>query len=63
MRVVFEHQHEYKTQGAKTQGAAIRSIASKMEKTRETLRNEVNQAERDHGQRAGATKDPVGSLV
>ena len=58
MRVVFEHQHEYETQGA-----AIGSIGSKMEKTRETLRNEVNQAERDHGQRAGATKEPVRFLV
>ncbi|SPB14573.1 transposase IS3/IS911 [Caballeronia novacaledonica] len=34
IRMVFEHQHEYQTQGA-----AIRSIASKMGMSRKTLRN------------------------
>lgn len=34
VRMVFEHQHEYQTQWA-----AIRSIASKMGMSRETLRN------------------------
>jgi transposase-like protein len=49
IRMVFEHQHEYQTQGA-----AIRSIAWKMGMSRETLRNWIIQAERDRGQRARA---------
>lgn len=48
--MVFDHQREYETQGA-----AIRSTASKMGMSRETLRNWGIQAERDRGQRAGAT--------
>ncbi|WP_175964538.1 hypothetical protein [Burkholderia pyrrocinia] len=36
VRMVFEHEHEYEYE---TQGTAIRSIASKMGMSRETLRN------------------------
>jgi transposase len=57
VRMVFEHQHEYQTQGA-----AIRSIASKMGMSRETLRNWIIQAERDRGQRAGATTSELARL-
>ena len=57
VRMVFEHQHEYETQGA-----AIRSIASKMGMSRETLRNWVIQAERDRGQRAGTTTSEFSRL-
>jgi transposase len=55
--MVLEHQHEYETQGA-----AMRSIASKMGMSRETLRNWVNQAERDRGQRAGSTTTDLARL-
>jgi transposase len=48
VRMVFEHQEEYKTQWA-----AIISIASKIGCTAETLRKWVRQAERDQGQRDG----------
>ncbi|WP_156432254.1 transposase [Burkholderia sp. MSMB1498] len=48
--MVFEHQHEYGTQGS-----VIRSIAAKMGMSRETLRKWVNQAECDRGERPGAT--------
>ncbi|HSU97370.1 MAG TPA: IS3 family transposase [Gemmatimonadaceae bacterium] len=57
VRMVFEHQHEYQTPGA-----AIRSIASKMGMSRETLRNWIVQAERDRGQRAGATTSELARL-
>ncbi|MCL4630627.1 IS3 family transposase [Burkholderia multivorans] len=57
VRMVFEHQHEYETQGA-----AIRSIASKMGMSRETLRNWIIQAERDRGQRSGATTAELARL-
>lgn len=50
VRRVFEYRHEYPAQGA-----AIRSIASKMEMSRETLRNWISQAQRGHGQRGRAT--------
>uniref|UniRef100_UPI003BEF4828 IS3 family transposase n=1 Tax=Burkholderia arboris TaxID=488730 RepID=UPI003BEF4828 len=55
--MVFEHQGEYDTQGA-----AIRSIAAKMGMSRETLRKWINQAERDRGQRAGATTAELARL-
>ncbi|MFM0328018.1 IS3 family transposase [Caballeronia glebae] len=55
--MVFEHQHEYQTPGA-----AIRSIASKMGMSRETLRNWIVQAERDRGQRVGATTSELARL-
>ena len=48
VRMVFEHQGEYKTQWA-----AIVSIASKIGCTGETLRKWVRQAERDQGKRSG----------
>src|SRR6478609_3249762 len=57
IRMVLEHQHEYETQGA-----AIRSIASKMGMSRETLRNWIIQAERDRGQRSGATSSELARL-
>lgn len=57
VRMVFEHQHEYGTQGA-----AIRSIAAKMGMSRETLRKWINQAERDRGQRPGATTAELARL-
>ena len=57
VRMVFEHQHEYQTPGA-----AIRSIASKMGMSRETLRNWIVQAERDRGQRVGATTSELARL-
>ncbi|WP_198390060.1 IS3 family transposase [Burkholderia ubonensis] len=57
VRMVFEHQHEYGTQGA-----AIRSIAAKMGMSRETLRKWVNQAERDRGERPGATTAELARL-
>jgi transposase len=50
VRMVFEHQEEHKTQWA-----AIKSIASKIGCTAETLRKWVRQAERDQGKRAGLT--------
>nr|WP_198398761.1 IS3 family transposase [Burkholderia ubonensis] len=50
VRMVFDHQDEYPTQGA-----AIRSIAAKMGMSRETLRKWVNQAERNRGLRPGPT--------
>ncbi|SAL74156.1 Transposase [Caballeronia telluris] len=57
IRMVLEHQYEYETQGA-----AIRSIASKMGMSRETLHNWINQAERDRGQRPGATTSELARL-
>ena len=57
VRMVFEHQHEYQTQVA-----AIRSIASKMGMSRETLYNWIIQAERDRGQRVGATTSELARL-
>ena len=52
VRMVFDHQGEHGSQYA-----AIRSIASKIGCSGETLRNWVRQAERDRGQRAGPTTD------
>jgi transposase len=52
VRMVFEHQDEYDSQWA-----AIRSIATKIGCTAETLRNWVRQAERDAGRRPGLTSD------
>ncbi|MET3552651.1 transposase [Burkholderia sp. 567] len=57
VRMVFEHQQEYGTQGA-----AIRSITAKMGMSRETLRKWVNQAKRDRGQCPGATSDELARL-
>jgi transposase len=50
VRMVFEHQAEHESQWA-----AIKSIASKIGCTAETLRKWVRQAERDQGKRAGLT--------
>jgi transposase len=48
--LVFEHQDEYDTQWD-----AIRSVASKMNVSVETLRKWVRQAETDAGERPGTT--------
>ena len=52
VRMVFEHEGEHASQWA-----AIRSIASKVGCTTETLRNWVRQAERDTGKRPGLTTE------
>jgi len=52
VRLVFEHEKEYESQWA-----AIRSIASKIGCSAETLRKWVRQAERDQGRREGLTSD------
>ncbi|BDL41091.1 transposase [Methylorubrum sp. GM97] len=52
VRMVFDRQGEHGSQYG-----AIRSIASKIGCSGETLRNWVRQAERDRGQRAGPTTD------
>ncbi|WP_147077522.1 transposase, partial [Methylobacterium haplocladii] len=52
VRMVFDHEDEHGSQYA-----AIRSIASKIGCSGETLRNWVRQAERDQGQRAGPTTE------
>ncbi len=52
VRMVLEHESEYDSQWA-----AIRSIASKIGCTSETLRKWVRQTERDEGRRPGLTTD------
>jgi transposase len=52
VRLVAENQAEYPSQWA-----AIRSIAEKAGMSTETLRNWVQQAERDSGRRLGVTTD------
>ncbi len=52
VRMVVEHESQYDSQWA-----AIRSIASKIGCTGETLRKWVRQAERDEGRRPGLTTD------
>jgi|SRR5215208_1746589 len=52
VRLVQEHRAEYESQWA-----AIRSIAEKIGCSAEALRNWVRRAERDAGQRPGATTD------
>ncbi len=52
VRMVLEHESQYDSQWA-----AIRSIASKIGCTAETLRKWVRQAERDEGRRPGLTTD------
>ena len=52
VRMVFEHRAEHTSQWA-----AIASIAAKIGCTAQTLSNWVRQAERDQGQRPGATTD------
>ncbi len=52
VRMVVEHESEYDSQWA-----AIRSIASKIGCTGETLRKWVRQTERDEGRRPGLTTD------
>ena len=52
MRLVLDHQAEYRSQWA-----AVQSIAQKIGCTRETLRRWVRQAERDQGKRLGTTTD------
>ena len=52
VRLVFEHEHEHVSQWA-----AIKSVASKIGCTAETLRKWIRQAERDKGIRAGLTTD------
>ena len=50
VRMVLEHRAEHSSQWA-----AIASIAAKIGCTAETLRRWVRQAEKDNGERAGAT--------
>ena len=52
VRMVLEHGNEHTSQWA-----AIRSIASKIGCTAETLRKWVRQSERDRGRRPGLTSD------
>ena len=52
VRLVLDHEHEYPSQWA-----AIRSVAEKIGCSAETLRNWVQQAERDQGRRSGLTTD------
>jgi transposase len=52
VRMVWEHESEHASQWA-----AIRSIASKMGCTAETLRKWVRQAERDQGRKPGLATD------
>ncbi len=52
VRMVQEHQHEYPSQWK-----AIESIAAKVDINAQTLRNWVNRAEIDTGQRPGVTTD------
>ena len=52
VRMVLEHESEHDSQWG-----AIRSIASKIGCTAETLRKWVRQAERDKGHRPGLTTD------
>jgi transposase len=52
VRLVQEHAHEHPSQWA-----AMRSVASKLGCTVETLRRWVRQAERDLGKRPGLTTD------
>ncbi len=52
VRMVVEHESQYDSQWA-----AIRSIASKIGCTAETLRKWVRQTERDEGLRPGLTTD------
>jgi transposase len=52
VRMVLEHESQHDSQWA-----AIRSIASKIGCSSETLRNWVRQAERDAGRRPGLTTD------
>ncbi len=52
VRMVVEHESEHDSQWA-----AIRSIASKIGCTAETLRKWVRQTERDEGRRPGLTTD------
>ncbi len=52
VRMVQEHQHEYPSQSK-----AIESIAAKVNINAQTLRNWVNRAEIDTGQRPGITTD------
>ncbi len=57
VRMVFEHESEHDSQWA-----TIRSIASKIGCSFETLRHWVRQAERDQGRRPGLTSDERGRL-
>jgi len=57
VRMVREHQGEHESQWA-----AICSIATKIGCTAETLRRWVRQAEKDSGERAGATSAERGRI-
>ena len=52
VRLVFDHEHQHDSQWA-----AIRSVATKIGCTAETLRHWVRQAERDTGRRPGLPTD------
>ena len=52
VRLVFEHESQYESQWA-----AIRSVASKIGCSPETLRKWVRQAERDAGRRPGLSTE------
>jgi len=57
VRMVYDHQDEYESQWA-----AIRSIASKLGCSAETLRKWVRQSEIDQGKRSGSTSSEQARL-
>ena len=57
VRMVAEHQGEYESPWT-----ALKSIASKVGCTAETLRNWVRQYERDRGMRASSTSEDLGRI-
>jgi len=56
VRLVLEHEHEYESQWA-----GIRAVAEKIGCSPETLRNWVQQAERDAGRRPGLSTQGAGN--
>lgn len=57
VRMVLDHEHEYGSQRE-----AICSVAEKLGPKAETVRLWVRQAEKDNGQRPGATTDELAEL-